>query len=95
MTSPPQGLLSVRRLIAIHTMTTDAAERRLPICTAADPSLGRPEYLAGSMEAHPHLAAATDRIMFTLHNVASTADHILATHSAFRLRRLAGNRIYF
>ena len=39
--------------------------------------------------AHLHLAAATDRIgsRFTLHNVVSSADHVLATH-----RRSAGAR---
>jgi len=73
-------------LIAIHTVTAQIPRREaLPICTAGDPTLGRPEYLAGSMEAQPYVAAATDRIMFTLHTVASTADHILGSSHRYRI----------
>src|SRR5262245_36611765 len=37
-----------------------------------------------------HLAAATDRIRLTLHNVASTADHILATHKGAAVKSMTG-----
>jgi len=66
-------MLSGRRVIESHTMTgNDPVERSLF-------SRARPEFsaVAGTQL---HFAAATDRIRFTLHNVASTVGHILATH---------------
>ena len=54
-------------------------EKALPSCTTGI-HRGRPEFLDGS-RAQLHLAAATDRIRFTLHNVTGTPEHILATHN--------------
>src|SRR5215471_16616910 len=65
----PKDVLSGRRWIASQTTTGSVpAERKL--CRVAPPGSigGGPEFLHGA-GAQLHLAAATDRIRFTLHNV--------------------------
>ena len=79
----PKGMLSGRRWIA-SMMGSDPAERKL--CRVAPPgSIGAARSCSTVAGAQLHLAAATDRIRFTLHNVTGTPVHILTTHTSLPL----------
>ena len=73
-------------VIASHTMTRTAQRipQREAFADLRDPGSVRTARIAWPVtSAHLHLAAAADRIgsRFTLHNVVSSADHVLATHN--------------